>query len=47
MEQYLEFAKTLAEEAQDLALKYFSFEIETSWKEDNTPLTKADMMLLL
>lgn len=42
MEQYLEFAKNLAKEAEVIALKYFSFEIETIRKEDNTPLTKAD-----
>lgn len=42
MEQYLEFAKNLAKEAEVIALKYFSFEIETIRKENNTPLTKAD-----
>jgi myo-inositol-1(or 4)-monophosphatase len=42
MEQYLEFAKNLAKEAEEIALKYFSFETETTWKSDNTPLTKAD-----
>lgn len=42
MEQYLEFAKSLAKEAEEIALKYFSFEVENIWKEDNTPLTKAD-----
>lgn len=42
MEQYLEFAKKLAKEAEEIALKYFSFEVENTWKEDNTPLTKAD-----
>ncbi len=42
MEQYLEFAKSLAKEAEEIALKYFSFKTETSWKEDNTPLTQAD-----
>lgn len=42
MEQYLEFAKKLAEEAAEIALKYFGFEIESTWKEDDTPLTKAD-----
>jgi myo-inositol-1(or 4)-monophosphatase len=42
MEQYLEFAKNLAKEAQDIALKYFNFEVETTWKEDHTPLTQAD-----
>jgi len=42
MEQYLEFTKNLAKEAEEIALKYFSFETETTWKGDDTPLTKAD-----
>ncbi|MDR3504122.1 MAG: inositol monophosphatase [Legionella sp.] len=42
MEQYLEFAKGLAKEAEEIALSYFSFETDTTWKEDGTPLTKAD-----
>lgn len=42
MEEYLDFAKNLAKEAQEIALKYFGFETETTWKGDNTPLTKAD-----
>lgn len=42
MEQYLEFAKNLAKEAEGIALKYFNFEVETIIKEDNTPLTRAD-----
>lgn len=42
MEQYLEFAKSLAKEAEEIALKYFGFEVENTWKEDNTPLTKGD-----
>jgi myo-inositol-1(or 4)-monophosphatase len=42
MEQYLEFAKQLAKEAETIALKYFSFEVENEYKKDNTPLTKAD-----
>jgi len=42
MEQYLEFAKSLAKEAEETALRYFSFEVDSTWKEDNTPLTKAD-----
>lgn len=42
MEEYLEFTKKLAKEAEEIALKYFGFETETTWKEDNTPLTKAD-----
>jgi len=42
MEEYLEFTKKLAKEAEEIALRYFSFEVENTWKEDNTPLTKAD-----
>ncbi len=42
MEEYLKFTKSLAKEAEEIALKYFTFEIENTWKEDNTPLTKAD-----
>lgn len=42
MEQYLEFAKSLAKDAEEIALKYFSFEVENTWKEDGSPLTKAD-----
>lgn len=42
MEEYLEFTKKLAKDAEAIALKYFGFETETSWKEDNTPLTQAD-----
>ncbi len=42
MEEYLEFTKKLAKEAEEIALKYFSFETEATWKGDNTPLTVAD-----
>lgn len=42
MEEYLEFTKKLAKEAEEIALKYFSFETENTWKSDNTPLTQAD-----
>jgi myo-inositol-1(or 4)-monophosphatase len=42
VEEYLEFAQNLAKEAEEIALKYFGFETETTWKGDNTPLTKAD-----
>ncbi|PIR44711.1 MAG: hypothetical protein COV10_03390 [Candidatus Vogelbacteria bacterium CG10_big_fil_rev_8_21_14_0_10_51_16] len=42
METYLKFAKELAVDAGEIALRYFSFTTETTWKEDNTPLTKAD-----
>jgi myo-inositol-1(or 4)-monophosphatase len=42
MEEYLEFAKQLAKEAEKIALNYFGFDTENTWKENNTPLTKAD-----
>ncbi len=42
MKEYLEFSKELAREAEKIALKYFSFEVENIYKEDDTPLTKAD-----
>ncbi len=42
MEEYLEFAKKLAEEAAEIALKYFGFDTDINWKSDNTPLTLAD-----
>ncbi len=42
MENYLEFATKLAKEAEAIALKYFGFEVENTWKEDDTPLTIAD-----
>jgi myo-inositol-1(or 4)-monophosphatase len=42
MEKYLTLAKEIADEATTIALKYFSFEIEGTWKADNTPLTEAD-----
>jgi myo-inositol-1(or 4)-monophosphatase len=40
--EYLEFAKTLAKDAEKIALQYFSFETGSTWKGDNTPLTQAD-----
>ena len=42
MEEYLKFIKILAEESAKIALKYFSFETESTWKGDDTPLTIAD-----
>ena len=42
MEEYLVFAKSLADEAAKIALSYFGFEVESAWKDDSTPLTKAD-----
>lgn len=42
MEQYLEFAKRIAKEAEQIALDYFGFDVETTWKDDSSPLTLAD-----
>lgn len=42
MQEYLGFAQTLSKEAEEIALKYFSFEVESTWKGDDTPLTIAD-----
>ncbi len=42
MEEYLKFAKEIAEGAAEIALKYFGFDVEKTWKGDNTPLTLAD-----
>lgn len=42
MENYLNFAKNIAKEAEEIALRYFSFEVDSTWKEDDTPLTIAD-----
>ena len=41
MEDYLIFAKSLAHEAGDIMRKYFLV-TDRTWKEDATPLTKAD-----
>jgi myo-inositol-1(or 4)-monophosphatase len=42
MEEYLKLAKTIADESAVIALKYFGFDTEKTWKGDDTPLTKAD-----
>lgn len=42
LEEYLELAKEIAEESAAIALLYFGFETERTWKSDNTPLTQAD-----
>lgn len=42
MDEYLEFAKKLAEESATIALKYFGFETESTLKNDSSPLTLAD-----
>lgn len=42
-QQELEFAKGLAKEAGDIAMRYFrTNQLGVEWKEDNTPVTKAD-----
>jgi len=42
MDDYLKLAKEIAAEAAQIALTYFNFEIKTTWKSNNTPLTEAD-----
>lgn len=42
MEDYLEFAKSLAKEAGEIMLKYFQVGLEYKTKADFTPVTKAD-----
>ncbi|KKS65231.1 MAG: Inositol monophosphatase [Parcubacteria group bacterium GW2011_GWA1_42_7] len=42
MEDYLNLAKKIAEGSAQIALKYFGFDIEKTWKNDSTPLTQAD-----
>src|SRR5579872_700338 len=43
MKNYLSFATNLAEKAGTMMLKYFDTEIKKEWKEDNTPVTAADI----
>lgn len=42
MEEYLEFAKDIAKEAEKIMLKYFDMENGTSYKGDRTIVTLAD-----
>lgn len=42
MEAYLKLAQEIATESAEIALKYFGFDTETTWKSDNSPLTVAD-----
>jgi len=42
MEEYLKLAKEIADGAAEIALKYFGFDVQETWKENNTPLTQAD-----
>jgi myo-inositol-1(or 4)-monophosphatase len=41
MNDYLQFAQSLAREAGDIMRRYF-LTVERTWKQDDTPLTKAD-----
>ncbi len=42
MENYLKLAQEIAAGSAEIALKYFGFDTEKTWKSDNTPLTQAD-----
>lgn len=42
MENYVTFAKKLAEDSGEIALRYFGFDVEKTWKSDDSPLTQAD-----
>ena len=42
LQECLKLAKEIAEESAGIALKYFGFDVQRTWKSDNTPLTKAD-----
>jgi myo-inositol-1(or 4)-monophosphatase len=44
LQEYMEFAKTLAKEAGDVMLRYFRADsLKTKWKQDNSPVTVADL----
>jgi myo-inositol-1(or 4)-monophosphatase len=44
LHKYLEFAKTLSNEAGEIMLKYFSTTAKkTTWKQDSSPVTIADI----
>ena len=42
MEEYLKLAKEIAEGSAEIALKHFGFDVKSTWKSDNSPLTLAD-----
>ena len=42
LQKCLNLAKGIAEGSADIALKYFGFNVQKTWKNDNTPLTEAD-----
>lgn len=42
MNDYLKLAKEIAGEAARIAFQYFNFEMEKTWKDNDTPLTEAD-----
>ena len=43
MKNYLDFGIELAEKAGAIIFQYFAKEIKKEWKEDNTPVTAADI----
>lgn len=43
MKTYLSFATELAEKAGAIILRYFATDLKREWKEDNTPVTEADI----
>ncbi len=45
MEEYLEFAKSLADESAVIAMKYFGFDTVKTLKLDNSPVTEADKLI--
>lgn len=42
MEQYLTFAKEIAQKAAEITKSYFGFEVKKEMKIDSTPVTQAD-----
>src|SRR3989344_1249128 len=42
MEEYLKLAKHIAKGSAEIALKYFGFDVQSTWKDNNSPMTKAD-----
>ncbi len=42
MENYLKLAQEIADGSAEIALKYFGFNTDKTWKSDDSPLTVAD-----
>jgi fructose-1,6-bisphosphatase/inositol monophosphatase family enzyme len=45
MKNYLQFGTELAEKAGAIMLQYFTTDLKKEWKEDNTPVTVADIAI--